>query len=180
MIDRMDRPVEQLIDEILVMDAQDGKARAMEILISRWQKRLWQYAYRLTGNAEGAWDVTQESWLGIIRSISRLNDPARFRPWAYRIVTNKAIDWIRKSKDVKQISIEEIQDHQQKEKKDTGLKELLQKLDVRKRAVISLYYFEQLSVPEVSAALKIPKGTVKSRLAKARKELKGLYQKHFK
>jgi len=176
----MDRPVEQLIDEILVMDAQDGKARAMEILISRWQKRLWQYAYRLTGNAEGAWDVTQESWLGIIRSISRLNDPARFRPWAYRIVTNKAIDWIRKSKDVKQISIEEIQDHQQKEKKDTGLKELLQKLDVRKRAVISLYYFEQLSVPEVSAALKIPKGTVKSRLAKARKELKGLYQKHFK
>lgn len=180
MIDRMDRPVEQLIDEILVMDAQDGKARAMEILVSRWQKRLWQYAYRLTGNAEGAWDVTQESWLGIIRSISRLNDPARFRPWAYRIVTNRAIDWIRKSKDVKQISIEEIQDHQQKEKKDTGLKELLQKLDVRKRAVISLYYFEQLSVPEVSAALKIPKGTVKSRLAKARKELKELYQKHFK
>jgi len=39
---------------------------------------------------------------------------------------------------------------------------------------------EQLSVPEVSAALKIPKGTVKLRLAKARKELKELYQKHFK
>jgi RNA polymerase sigma-70 factor (ECF subfamily) len=50
---------------------------------------------------------------------------------------------------------------------------------VRKRAVISLYYFEQLSIPEVSAALKIPKGTVKSRLAKARKELKELYQKYL-
>ena len=55
----------------------------------------------------------------------------------------------------------------------------MQKLEIKKRAVISLYYFEQLTVPEVSAALKIPKGTVKSRLSKARKELKELYQKHF-
>ena len=179
MIDRMDRSVEQLVDEILVMDAQDGKARAMEMLVSRWQKRLWQYAYQLTGNAEGAWEVTQESWLGIIKGLRKLHDPASFKAWAYKITTNKSIDWIRKNKAVKQISIDEIQDHQQKEKKDTGVKELLGKLDVRKRAVICLYYFEQLTIPEVSAALKIPKGTVKSRLAKARKELKVLYQKHF-
>jgi len=179
MIDRMDSSVQQLVDEILVMDAQDGKARAMEMLVSRWQKRLWQYAYRLTGNADGAWDVTQQSWLGIIKGLRKLHDPASFKAWAYRITTNKSIDWIRKNKAVKQINIDEIQDHQQKEKKDTGLKELLQKLDVRKRAVICLYYFEQLSVPEVSLALKIPKGTVKSRLSKARKELKELYQKYL-
>ncbi len=180
MIDRMKRPVEQLIDEILVMDAQDGKARAMEMLVSRWQKRLWQHAFRLTADQQAAWDVTQQSWLGIIKGLRKLHDPASFKAWAYKITTNKSIDWIRKNKAVKQISIDEIQDHHQKEKKDTGPKELLQKLDVRKRAVISLYYFEELSVPEVSAALKIPKGTVKSRLAGARKELKELYQKHLK
>jgi RNA polymerase sigma-70 factor (ECF subfamily) len=175
----MDRSVQQLIDEILVMDAQDGKARAMEMLVSRWQKRLWQHAFRLTADEQAAWDVTQQSWLGIIKGLRKLHDPASFKAWSYRITTNKSIDWIRKNKAVKQISIDEIQDQQQKEKKDTGLKELLHKLDVRKRAVISLYYFEQLSIPEVSAALKIPKGTVKSRLSKARKELKELYQKHF-
>ena len=179
MIDRMDRPVQQLVDEILVMDAQDGKARAMEMLVSRWQKRLWQHAFRLTADEQAAWDVTQQSWLGIIKGLRKLHDPASFKAWAYKITTNKSIDWIRKNKTVKQISIDEIQDPQQKEKKDTGLKELLQKLDVRKRAVICLYYFEQLSVPEVSLALKIPKGTVKSRLSKARNELKELYQKHF-
>ena len=179
MIDRMNRPVEQLIDEILVMDAQDGKVRAMEMLVSRWQKRLWQHAFRLTADEQAAWDVTQQSWLGIIKGLRKLHDPASFKAWAYKITTNKSIDWIRKNKTVKQISIDEIQDPQQKEKKDTGLKELLQKLDVRKRAVICLYYFEQLSVPEVSLALKIPKGTVKSRLSKARNELKELYQKHF-
>ncbi|MHC4311914.1 MAG: RNA polymerase sigma factor [Planctomycetota bacterium] len=161
------------------MDAQDGKARAMEMLVSRWQKRLWQHALRLTADEQAAWDVTQQSWLGIIKGLRKLNDPASFKAWAYRITTNKSIDWIKKNKTVKQVSIDEIQDHQQKEKKDTGLKELLQKLDIKKRAVISLYYFEQLSVPEVSVALKIPKGTVKSRLSKARKELKVLYHKYL-
>jgi RNA polymerase sigma-70 factor (ECF subfamily) len=175
----MDRSVQQLVDEILVMDAQDGKARAMEILVSRWQKRLWQHAFRLTADEQAAWDVTQQSWLGIIKGLRKLNDPASFRAWAYKITTNKSIDWIRKNKAVKKVSLDEVQDHQQKEKKDIGLKELLQKLDIKKRAVICLYYFEQLSIPEVSTALKIPKGTVKSRLAKARKELKVLYQKYF-
>ena len=75
MIGRVDRSVEQIADEILVMDCQSGRAKALEILVSRWQKRLWQYAYDLTGDSEAAWDVTQESWLGIIRGIRRLNDP---------------------------------------------------------------------------------------------------------
>ena len=179
MIYKVDRSVEQVVDEILVMDCQSGRAEAMEILVSRWQRRLWRYAYNLTGDTESAWDITQESWVGIIRGICRLNDPARFRSWAYRIVTNKANDWIRKSKAEKQVSIENIQNHQHKEKKDIGLKELLEKLDIRKRAVISLYYLEQLSVSDISSALNIPQGTVKSRLHDARKELKELWQKHF-
>jgi len=175
----VDRSVEQLVDEILVMDCQSGSVKAMEMLVSRWQKRLWRYAYNLTGDTEATWDITQDSWLGIIKGLRKLHDPAKFKAWAYRITTNKSIDWIRKSKAVKQVSIEEIKDAPYKENKDTGVKELLEKLDIRKKVVISLYYFEQLSVPEISVALKIPKGTVKSRLANARKELKELWQQHF-
>jgi RNA polymerase sigma factor (sigma-70 family) len=52
-------------------------------------------------------------------------------------------------------------------------------LDVRKRAVLSLYHFEQLSVGEISLALDIPKGTVKSRLHAARKELRELWQQQI-
>ena len=175
----MNRPVEQLVDEILVMDCQSGSVKALDMLVLRWQKRLWCYAYNLTGNSEAAWDITQDSWLGIIKGLRKLQDPANFKAWAYRITTNKSIDWMKKSKSVKQISIEEIEEQQSSQKKDTGVKELLGKLDMRKKVVISLYYFEQLSVPEISAALKIPKGTVKSRLHSARKELKELWQQHF-
>ena len=166
-------------DQLLVMDAQDGDVKAMEKLVSRWQKRLWQHVFRLTGNQQTAWDVTQQTWLGIIKGLRKLHDPANFKAWAYGITTNKSFDWIRKTKAVKHISIEEIQEHQHKEKKDTGVKELLGKLDIRKKAVLCLYYFEQLSVTEISAALNIPKGTVKSRLHNARKELKKLWQEYL-
>ena len=160
------------------MDCQSGRVKALEILVSRWQERLWRYAHRLTGDSEAAWDITQESWLGIIRGISRLNDPARFRSWAYRIVTNKASDWLKKNNAVKKTDIGELDDHPQKERKDTGLRELLEKLDIKKRVALSLYYFEQLSVPEIAAALRVPNGTVKSRLHNARNDLKELWQKH--
>ena len=167
-----------IIDQLLVMDAQDGDVEAMEKLVTRWQKRLWLHAYRLTSDSQAAWDITQQAWLGIIKGLRKLHDPANFKAWAYRITTNKSMDWMRKSKAVKQVSIEEIQDHQHKAQKDTGLKELLERLDFKKRVVLSLYYFEQLSIPEISIALKTPTGTVKSRLAGARKELKELWQKH--
>ncbi len=159
------------------MDCQSGRVKAMEILVSRWQKRLWRYAFHLTGNSEASWDITQESWLSIIKGIRKLHDPARFKAWAYRITTNKSIDWIRKRKAVKQVSVEEIEEQQSSRTKDTSVTELLEKLDIGKKVVLSLYYFEQLTILEISVALKIPKGTVKSRLHSARKELKKLYQK---
>jgi RNA polymerase sigma-70 factor (ECF subfamily) len=179
MIDRVDRSVEQLVDEILVMDCQSGRVKALELLVSRWQKRLWQYAYNLTRNTDAAWDITQDSWLGVIKGIRKLHDPARFRPWIYKIVTNKANDWIRKDKDTRRIGIEETKNYQYEEKKNIGVKEIAQKLEFRKKVVLSLYYFEQLNISEISLVLKIPKGTVKSRLASARKEFKEIYQQHL-
>ena len=174
----MDRSVEELVDEILVMDAQSGKAKAMEMLVSRWQKRLWLYAYRFTGNAEDAWDITQESWLGIIKGLRKLHNPASFKAWAYKITTNKSIDWLKKSKALKQINV--IQECQHKTKHDSGLNELLEKLEFKKRLILTLYYLENLSISEISVAMKIPKGTVKSRLYSARSELKKLYEKESK
>jgi RNA polymerase sigma-70 factor (ECF subfamily) len=175
----MSRHLSDIEDQLLVMDAQVGDTEAMEKLVGRWQKRLWFYAYHLTRNKEAAWDITQEAWLGIIKGLRQLHDPANFKAWAYKITTNKSINWIKKCKANKHISIEETRVHQRNANNDTGVKEFLQKLDVRKRVVLSLYYFEELNISEISIALKIPKGTVKSRLHSARIELKKLWERHF-
>jgi RNA polymerase sigma-70 factor, ECF subfamily len=173
----MNKVITEIEDQLLVMDAQDGSAAAMEKLVRRWQERLWKYAFRLTADSQAAWDVTQQSWLGIIKGLKKLHDPANFKPWAYRITTNKAWNWIKQNRKEKYISLDDIRDIEQKGQKDTGITELIKRLEIKKQAVLNLYYFEQLTVSEISTALKIPKGTVKSRLANARKELKILWQK---
>lgn len=172
----MSNKLKHIEDQILVMDAQDGDNRAMEKLVTRYQKRLWSHACRLVGNSDAAWDITQQSWMGIIKGLRKLNDPAGFKAWAYRITTNKAIDWIKRKKKQKNISFEETYCSRRDVHTDTGIKELLNKLDPAKRAVISLHYFDQLSVGQISTVLKIPAGTVKSRLHNARKELKKIWQ----
>lgn len=172
---------EQIADELLVMECQDGHAEALELLISRWQKRLWRYAYRLTGDAEAAWDITQESWLGVIRGLPRLNDPARFRPWIYQIVTRKADDWIAETIKVRRRQAEtSTQEPEQgpcpQRDESDELRRLLGKLPDRSRTVLTLYYLEGLPLGEIAKVLGIPQGTVKSRLHTARDELKALWQ----
>jgi len=166
-------------DQLLVMDAQDGDGKAMEKLIRRWQKRLWQYAYRLTADVQAAWDITQQSWLEIIKGLRKLNDPARFKAWAYRIVTNKAADWMKNKNRQRHLSIEAASPDCRQKNNDSEVKELMLKLKNDSRTILSLYYFEQLTVNEISDVLNIPKGTVKSRLFKAREELKELLEKYF-
>ena len=165
-------------EHLLVMDAQDGDAKAMQELVRRWQKRLWKHVVRLTADADGAWDVTQETWLAIITGLRRLHDPAAFGVWAYRIATNKSVDWIRARKAAPEQSIDVADVGAQTHKKEIGIIELLQKLDVRRRAVLTLHYFEDLSVAEIGAVLGIAEGTVKSRLHVGRKELRELWQRH--
>ena len=165
-----------LEDQLLVMDAQDGSARAMDGLVKRWQKRLWRHARRLTGDREAAWDVTQSAWYDIIRRLRKLHDPAGFPAWAYKITTCKSIDWIKKKKRNKSVPLEDLEVMASDVKTTSDIEEFIAKLDIDKRAVLSLYYFEELSIAEISEILKIPAGTVKSRLHTARNELKKLYK----
>ena len=166
-------------DQLLVMAAQGGDTEAMEKLIHRWYKRLWQYIFRLTSDSHAAWDVSQQCWLEIIKGLRKINDPACFKAWAYRIATNKSIDWLKKKSKDQHISLDSIEIDCCRKNDDLRVKELVQRLKNDSRAILSLHYFEQLSIPEISIALNIPQGTVKSRLFKARQELKQLWEKYF-
>ncbi len=170
---------EQLVDELLVMDCQDGSRAAMEKLVSRWQKCLWRYALRLTGDREAAWDVTQESWLAIVRGISRLHDPARFASWAYQIVTNKANDWIGRNARARRLppdlDPEDGRSDEQAAIEAADLQSVLPRLSDSSRTVLTLHYLEGFGLADIAGILHVPQGTVKSRLHAARNELRTLW-----
>ncbi|MHC4681345.1 MAG: RNA polymerase sigma factor [Planctomycetota bacterium] len=166
-------------DQLLVMAARDGDAEAVKKLVSRWQKKLWRYVHRRTSNSQVTWDITQQCWLEIIKGIRRLNDPACFRAWVYRIATNKSIDWLKNNSKEQHIKLDSIAVDYHQNEDDLRVKELLRKLKNDSRTVLSLYYFEELSVAEISIALNVKPGTVKSRLFTAREELKELWEEYF-
>jgi RNA polymerase sigma-70 factor, ECF subfamily len=170
--------VEQLEDELLVLEWQRGSAAAMEKLVGRWQKRLWRYARRLTGDGEGAWEVTQESWLGMVRGVGRLEDPARFRAWAYRIVTRRAQDWVAgRMKGRREEAMRRESPAGDRQPASEAVESLLRGLPGASQEVLALHYLDGLSLAEVALALAIPEGTVKSRLHTARRELKELLKR---
>ena len=176
----MRRPTDQLVDELLVMRCQSGEAGAMDSLVRRWQRPLWRYAHRLTGRPEAAWEVAQEAWMGIVRGIRKLDDPASFRKWAYRIVTNKAADWIRRRRrlrDRTEALDEQVPAAPRAADGDDRLdrvREAIRRLPPGLRAIVSLHYVDDFTVAEIAEILRIPAGTVKSRLHHARNELRRL------
>lgn len=178
----MSRTHEDIQDELLVLQCQQGDAEALKTLITRWHPRLGRLAWRLTAEREAARDIVQEAWLAIVRGLRRLDDPARFRSWAYRIVRNKCADWIRR-RVVRRDAVSELQDVAAHAGDDPSteadsvsdaarLRSALAELPREQRAILSLHYLDGMPVAEIAAALDVPKGTVKSRLYHARNRLK--------
>ncbi|MEM7697277.1 MAG: RNA polymerase sigma factor [Verrucomicrobiota bacterium] len=179
----MDRSIEQISDEWLVLSAQDGSRASLEILLQRWHRPLWARAARLIGDRNAAEDIVQETLVAIVKRLVQLEDPARFRAWAFQIVAHKSRDWIRKqvrernrdSTAAKEADAE-AEPTVQSEPVDQ-MRDALSRLPSRHREILRLFYHEGFSITEIAEAELIPIGTVKSRLFKAREAAKNTYLK---
>jgi len=173
--------VSRIFDEYLVASARAGDASAFSRLAENWQKRLLAHAYRLTGDAELARDVVQDGWADIVRGLPGLKEPSVFPAWAYRIITRRAADAVRRIQRKRRTEAayagEPVAENKSLGKMEMGadsspLHQAIEKLPSKQRAVIALYYLEEFSITEISVALSVPAGTVKTRLMHARKKLR--------
>ena len=83
---------QRLFDEYLVLAVRSGDRAAGERLAARWRPRLLRTARRLVGDMSAAEDVVQDTWIGIARGVTRLQDPARFPAWAFGILQRRCAD----------------------------------------------------------------------------------------
>lgn len=86
----------QIYDELLVLKCQQGNRAAFDELVTRWQKRLWLYAFQVIRSESAAWDIVQETWLAIIKGLNKLSDVAVFPRWSFKILNNKCVDYLRR------------------------------------------------------------------------------------
>src|SRR5271165_1059818 len=83
-------------DTDLIRQACRGSVESYNLLVSRWEKRVYNYLLRITGNREDALDLAQDVFLKAYQNLRKLDDPGRFAPWLYRIAHNEAYSMFRK------------------------------------------------------------------------------------
>lgn len=178
----MDETPERPLDEYLVLLSQAGSTDAMDGLARRWTPRLLRYASRVLGGsteaAEAAKDVVQETWIGAIRGLGGLRDPAQFRAWIFGIATRKCADIIRTNVRRRRLDAESAAEGAAQRETAVSVEHridmatAIRELPPKQRATVHLFYGEDLTVEEIASALGVPSGTVKSRLHQARQALK--------
>lgn len=181
----MDRQEERrLRTELLVLQVKQGQARAFEELVDLWQRPLWSHARRLTRDEQASWDITQEAWITIATKILSLEDESQFAGWSFRIVTNKALDWLRRRKRQQASAERAARTHQgsdveqlaQTEVAEPTFQELISRLSTEEQVLLSLRYEQDFSTVQIGRILGIKEGTVKSRLYHGRMKVKRLLE----
>ena len=175
----MRRKSEQIFVEWLVLGAQSGDSEALAELIKNLYPKLLRYAARQLNNEDSAKDVVQNVFEVLSKDFRKVKDPAAFMAWVYQITHRKSIDYIRENQ--RRRTLREhyeyensIQTIEPQSADVLILDDLLRKLAPAQYQLVHLYYLEGFSVNEVASILKVPNGTIKSRLFAVRQQLTDL------
>lgn len=173
-------------DELaLVKSAQKGDESAFNQLYQSFYKQAYYFALKITNCDADAQDAVQESFITIKQSLVDLREAGNFRKWMLQIVLSKCNKIFRKNKYalwdpdmVNAFPVEEKRSYMAGDKhvdhmsKQEWLLKMISQLTLNQREILVLMYFHQLSIKEIAEVLRIPEGTVKSRLVSAKAALK--------
>lgn len=165
-------------DEELMLEFQKGSAEAFAELFGRYREPIYGFFRRRLENAARAEELAQETFVGLLRGVARYEPRALFRTYLYGIAVNLLAAERRKAgNEVKNSATEDTGDGPaQTENPDAALwvRRAVEQLDVGEREILLLREYEGLSYEEISALLRVPVNTVRSRLFRARMALKDL------
>jgi len=196
---RKREPVSVDEDSRLVSLSKQGDLDAFEELVKKYQKMIMNIAYRMLGNHEDAYEVVQDAFIAAYKGIRNFEEKARFSTWLYTIAVNLSRNRFKQIKTqqyYEKISIDdpvvaernradadppsdEPSALERLERKDLQrqVQRCIDSLDGEFKEVVVLRDIESFSYDEISDMLKIPEGTVKSRLFRARHALKDCLKK---
>ncbi|MFP4465600.1 MAG: RNA polymerase sigma factor [Candidatus Goldiibacteriota bacterium] len=182
-------------DSEIIEDVKNGKEGAIDELIVKYQKKVYNIALGMSGDYNKAWDVSQEAFIKVIRKIGDFREESSFWTYIYRITVNAFYDYTRKAKvrarfsnmtdmekdddgpsfEIKDtLSIEE--DYEKKTMKE-AVKEGMAGLTDLQRQVFVLKNMEGYKIREISGIIGISEGTVKSHLSRAMEKVKAAVDK---
>jgi RNA polymerase sigma factor (sigma-70 family) len=184
--------VDYIGDILYIEQVLAGKINAFSNIVDRHKDKAYNLAFRICGNHEEAEEIAQDSFLKAYRSLNTFQRKSSFSTWLYRIVYNTAISHVRIKKDrvlslddfasdISSFSILNTSDEEaEKEDRSSLINYALQKIDDEERGLINLYYFDEMSIVEISEVTGISKSNVKVKLFRARQKMSGIIEEFEK
>ena len=174
------------MDELLLRKAQHGDPEAFEQLITPLEQLIWRICWHYTGNRESAEDCGQETMIRIWRSLDNYRGDCALESWVYRIAANCCMDYLRKKKRDKSVSMEPMQEQgfdpadpspgteEQVVAADEQkrLREAITLLPEDQREALIMTQLEKVPYEEAAKLLGVSEGTIKSRVNRAKARLK--------
>ena len=181
-------------DLVLVEQARNGSEKAFSILLNRYRDSIYFLLLKMVNNSSDAEDLTIEAFGKAFRNLDLFTPDFAFSTWLFKIATNNCIDFIRRKKLIPG-PIDQLQDDQDdmtvniqsdlpdpeesliNDQKIAGLRSIVNQLEPRYRTLIDLRYFKEYSYEEIAAEMKLPIGTVKAQLYRAKTLLYNIFIK---
>lgn len=175
-----------MTEKELVRAAAGGDESAFNELVRIYENKAYHLALRMVGNAEDACDVAQDAFLAAWRGLPSFRGESGFSTWLYRLVSNAAIDHLRRTKhqrgnvslDDEELNLDAPDDAPtpQEAAEEKDLKEAvaagLRELSDDHRIILVMREVQELSYEEIAESLQLDLGTVKSRISRARTHLR--------
>jgi RNA polymerase sigma-70 factor, ECF subfamily len=155
-------------DRDLIAQARRGHVDAFNVLVTRWEKRVFNYLYRLVGQREDALDLSQDVFLKAYQNLKKLEDPAKFAGWLFRIAHNEAYSLLRRNRPEGEITGElksaEASGRLYPMELNLTVARALERLTPDQREAVLLKVYQGFKFEEMAEILACPVSTVKSRL----------------
>ena len=178
-------------EKLLIERCKRGEAAAFDALFRKYEKRVYNLAYRLSANYDEANDISIDTFVRVYQAIRLFRGEANFSTWLFRIVTNVYLDRRKRAQNKQHLSLEEYIELEEnsvarqiespspspsalaeQQERHEMLQRAIASLPDYQRAMIVLYHHEGLSYEEIATVMTLPIGTVKSRLNRARLTLR--------
>ncbi|MBS4210106.1 sigma-70 family RNA polymerase sigma factor [Bacillus sp. FJAT-50079] len=161
----------------LVKKAKRGDGEAFVSLVKQYEDVLYRTASKLLNNDEDVADVLQETLITAYERLHTLKNDAYFNTWIYKILINQCNSLLNKRNHFSSVDVQHLSELGTDDFQKIEMEDALNSLNKDYKLALVLYFIVGLNVREISAFLKEPEGTIKSRLSRAKSILRNNYYK---